>query len=110
MAAYFQATMELHPEHIDSFCQVMRRVMPIVEDAGWRLLDAFMQSTGRLNTAIDIWELPDMNHYERGLQALAEHSEFAEISAVLARAVQCETIVFMNRAPYLDARTQTVFI
>jgi NIPSNAP len=102
MPAYFQATIELHAEHVDSFCQVMRRIVPIVEAAGWKLLDGFLQCTGRLNTAIDIWELPDMNHYERGLQALAEHPDFAEISALLARAVQRETVAFMNRASYLS--------
>ena len=106
MAAYFQATIELRAEHVDNFCQVMRRIVPIVEDAGWELLDSFLQSTGRLNTAIDIWELPDMNHYERGLRALTEHPAFVEISAVLVRAVQRETIVFMSRAPYLDACRQ----
>lgn len=104
MAAYFQTTVELRAEHVESFCQVMRRIVPIVEAAGWKLLDAFMQSTGRLNTAIDIWELPDMNQYELGLQILTTHPEYAEIGAVLARAVERETIVFMNRAPYLDVR------
>jgi hypothetical protein len=106
MAAYFQATIELRAEHVDSFCEAMRRVVPIVEDVGWKLLDGFLQSTGCLNTAIDIWELPDMNHYERGLQTLVAHPAFAEISTVLTRAVQRETIVFMNRAPYLDACRQ----
>jgi hypothetical protein len=106
MATYFQTTIELRAEHVESFCQVMRRIVPIVEAAGWKLLDAFMQSTGRLNTAIDTWELPDMNHYELGLQTLMTHPEYAELGAVLACAVERETVVFMNRAPYLDAYRQ----
>lgn len=106
MAAYFQTTVELRAEHIESFCQVMRRIVPIVEAAGWKLLDAFLQSTGRLSTAVHIWELPDMNHYELGMQGLTLHPDFVAISAVLARAVERETIVFMNRAPYLGAHRQ----
>lgn len=110
MPAYFQATIELRVEHVDSFCQNMQRILPIVEGAGWKLIDAYLQSTGRLYTAIDIWELPDLNHYERGMQMLMTHPEYVEINAVLARAVERETIVFMNRAPYLDARTRTPWV
>ena len=104
MTTYFQATIELRGEHVELFCKNMReRVLPIVEGKGWKLIAAFIQSSGRFNTAIDIWQLEDLNHYERGLNALTTHPDYPIIAAALALSVERETVVFMNRAPYLSA-------
>ncbi len=75
--------------------------LPILEAAGWRLAGAFVQRTGRLNTVIDLWELEDFNHYDRGIRALTGHVDFAGIAATLAETVRNETIVFADRAPYM---------
>ena len=105
VTTYFQATIELRGEHVELFCQNMKeRVLPIVERVGWKLIAGFMQSTGRFNTVVDIWQLDDLNHYERGLQALTSHPDYPVIAAAIALAVERETVVFMNRAPYLPAQ------
>lgn len=62
-----------------------------------------MQSSGRLNTIIDIWQLDDLNHYDRGLQSLIAHPDYPVIAAAIALSVERETIVFMNGASYLPA-------
>lgn len=104
MTTYFQATIELRADRVELFCQNMQqRLLPIVESVGWKLIGAYMQSTGRLNTVIDIWELEDLNHYEHGLKTLTEHPDFPDIAAAIALAVERETLVFMNAAPYLPA-------
>ncbi len=101
MAVYFQATIELRAEGIAKFYQTMEIVLPIATAAGWKLRGAYMQRTGRLHTVIDIWELEDFNHYDRGLQAMARHARFPEIAAGLTESVERETTVFMDRAPYM---------
>jgi len=105
VTTYFQATIELRGEHVELFCRNMQeRLLLIVEGIGWKLIAAFMQSSGRLNTVVDIWQLDDMNHYERGLHALTTHPDYQVIAAAIALSVERETIVFMNRAPYLPAQ------
>ena len=102
MTTYFQATIELRAEHVELFCRNMQeRVVPVVEAIGWKLIAAFMQSSGRLNTVVDIWQLDDLNHYHKGMHALTSHPDYPQIAEVIAMSVERETIVFMNRAPYL---------
>ena len=101
MAVYFQATIELCAEGVAKFIQTMEVVLPIAQSAGWKLVGAYMQRTGRLHTVIDIWELEDYNHYDRGLQAIAKSPNFPQIAAALAETVERETTVFMDRAPYM---------
>jgi hypothetical protein len=101
MAIFFQATIELRAEGVSKFLQTMEIVLPIATAAGWKLKGAFLQRTGRLHTVIDIWELEDYNHYDRGLQAIAANARFPEIAAALAETVERETTVFMERAPYM---------
>ncbi len=101
MAVYFQATIELRAEGVAKFIQTMEMVLPIARSAGWKLVGAYMQRTGRLHSVIDIWELEDYNHYDRGLQAIAQSPNFPQIAAALAETVERETTVFMDRAPYM---------
>lgn len=100
MTVYFQATIELRAEFVQTFCQTMERTIPILEGAGWKLIGAYIQRTGRLHTAIDVWELEDYNHYDHALKVLTSHPQFAEIGAGLAKSIERETTVFMDRAPY----------
>jgi hypothetical protein len=101
MAVYFQATIELRAERVAKFYRTMETILPIVEKAGWKLAGAYTQRTGRLHTVIDLWELEDLNHYDRGLKALGGEKNYAEIAAALAECIERETTVFLDRAPYM---------
>jgi hypothetical protein len=96
-------TLAVRAAGLGAFCAVMAEAVTILEAEGWRLAGAYVQRTGRLNTVIDLWELDDMNHFDRGLQAFAAHPRFAAIKAVLDETVECETIVFARPAPYAHA-------
>jgi hypothetical protein len=50
---------------------------------------------------IDLWELEDLNHYDRGLKALGGEKNYAEIAAALAECIERETTVFLDRAHYM---------
>lgn len=101
MSVFLHVTLEVHTAGLDRFFKTMEDAVPILEGAGWRLRGAFTQRTGRLNNIIDLWELEDFNHFDRGFQALMSHPSFASIGAALAETVQSETIVFADRAPYM---------
>jgi len=101
MSTYLHVTLEVEAAGLARFHQAMGQALPILEGAGWRLAGAFVQRTGRLNTVIDLWELEDFNHYDRGIKALTGHAAFKDIAATLAETVRNETIVFADRAPYM---------
>jgi len=101
MSVHLHVTLEVHAAGMDLFVATMEEAVPILEDTGWKLRGAFTQRTGRLNTVIDLWELDDFNHFDRGIKALVGHPRFQSISKALAESVKSETIVFADRAPYM---------
>lgn len=101
MSVYLHVTLEVHAAGMALFIETMEEAVQILEEAGWKLSGAFTQRTGRLNTVIDLWELDDLNHFDRGIKALVGHPRFPSISKALAESVKSETIVFADRAPYM---------
>ena len=101
MARYIQSTLELRPGDMTRFNAVMSELVGIVEAEGWKLVTAVSQVSGRLHTAIDLWLIDDMNHYMKGISAVHAHPKFTEISKVLAKTIERETLVFGIRAPWV---------
>lgn len=98
---WMQSTLELRPGDAARFLAAMRDVVAVVEGEGWLLVTAFEQITGRLHTAIDVWRLPDLDAYTRGLAALRGHARFPDIAAALADSIERETVVLGTRAAWL---------
>ncbi len=101
MAIYIQSTLELKPGNMTRFNAVMIDLVSIVEAAGWTLVTAVSQISGRLHTAIDLWLVDDMNHYMTGVAALRADPRFDDIAKVLADSIERETLVFGVRAPWV---------
>ena len=100
LAIYFQSTIHVRSAGLQKFEKTMEKLVSIVEGTGWKLIGAYVQRTGRLNTVIDLWQLDDYNHYGLGLKHLTTHSDFPAIAAVLSETIEDETVVFMDKAPY----------
>jgi len=100
MSVFLQSTLEIRAAGFAQFCQTMDEIVGIVEEVGWRLDGAYVQRTGRLHTVIDLWELEDFNHFDRGIQAITGHARGEAIRAALADTVVSETVVFASKAPY----------
>ena len=101
MTILMQSTLELRGGDTTRFRETMKLVVETVEAEGWLLLPAIEQITGRLHTAIDIWRLPDLESYARGLAALRGHPRFAEIGEALAAAIERETVVLGVQASWV---------
>ncbi len=101
MSVHLHVTLEVHAAGMEKFCATMEDALAILEPIGWKLRGAFVQRTGRLNTVIDLWELDDFNHFDRGIKALGSHAKAKQILAALAETVISETVVFADRAPYM---------
>jgi hypothetical protein len=102
LSVFLHVTLEVKAAGMTAFCGALAEAKTILEAEGWSLAGAYVQRTGRLNTVIDLWELADMNHFDRGLQGFVAHPRFAEIKQVLDETVNRETIVFAAKAPYAD--------
>ena len=101
MSIYLQATIEPNVQGLPQLVEVLGEMVGILEAEGWRLAGAFEQRSGQLHTIIDLWELDDYNHYARGLQALSRHERFPAIAQALAAYIKKETVVFLDKAPYM---------
>lgn len=100
MSVFLQATLEVEAAGYMRFLETMSELVPIAESAGWKLNSAYMHRTGRLNTVVDIWELEDMNHMDRGFAALMGHPRFPVLQQALAETVRNETLVFLQKISY----------
>ncbi|WP_298675462.1 hypothetical protein [uncultured Sphingomonas sp.] len=101
MTIYMQSTLELRAADLTRFRTTMIELVAIVEAQGWHLVAAIEQITGRLHTAIDVWRLPDVDAYQRGLAALRGHDRFADMAAALGAAIERETVVLGTRASWV---------
>ncbi|MCW1384481.1 hypothetical protein OLX02_16795 [Novosphingobium sp. KCTC 2891] len=101
MTVYMQSTLELRAIDTTHFEAAMTELVGIVEAEGWHLVTAIQQISGRLHTAIDVWTLPDLGAYQRGLAALRSHARFADIAQQLAAAIERETVVFGVQAAWV---------
>lgn len=101
MSVFIHVTLEVKAAGFTRFVETMGQAVPILEGLGWKLTGGFVQRTGRLNTVIDIWELEDFEHFDRGLKAFVAAPGFLAIKAALDETVTSETIVFADRLPYM---------
>ena len=104
MTVYMQSTLELRPMEMPRFEEAMKELVAIVEQEGWHLVTAIQQISGRLHTAIDVWTMPDLGTYQRGLAAIRGHARFPDIGQRLAAAIERETVVFGVKASWVPER------
>jgi hypothetical protein len=97
---FMHVTMNLKYGALPRLFETMPKVKAIVEKAGWELCDALYFVNGRINSAVHIWKLRDMNHYMEGVERLSTHPDFPSLSASLAEIFDNEVIVFAQHAPY----------
>ncbi len=100
-AAVLHVTMKIRPGQMSRFIKVMVEVVPAMEERGWRLLGAWSNLIGRLDTVVDLWAVDDANAVGSTLSALAEHPEFGRWSQTLDDVVMEETLQLMLPVPYM---------
>lgn len=101
MSIWMQSTLELRGGDRSAFIATMKELVALVEAEGWYLVTAFEQMTGRLHTAVDVWKLPDLDAYARGLAALRASPRFPEMAKVLADSIERETVVLGATAAWV---------
>ena len=100
MPTYCVARIVIRYGKIAEFFDAMTRLVPIMEDNGWRLLASYQTIIGNIHEAYDIWELPNADAVGAGLAAAAGDPRFAELAPDLAAAVESETLSIVTKTPF----------
>jgi hypothetical protein len=82
------------------FTEAMSRLVPVMEEHGWRLQVSYQTIIGNLHEVYDIWEIPSANAVGPGLVAAATDSRFPEIGEALAASVETETLSVVVKSPF----------
>ena len=92
---YMTASIKLHPGKLPDFIALINKLTPVVAKHGWKLVGSYASIVGRLNTAVDFWELTDPNAVER---ALAD-PEFHKFAPRIAEIVEDEVLSVLTKLP-----------
>ncbi len=100
MPSYLHVTLKIRQGKMGLFNATLKEMVPVLEGEGWQLVGAWVTSIGRLNTVVDLWEMPDANAVASVLGAVGKHPEMRRWAAQLAESVEEETLQVMVKTPY----------
>jgi hypothetical protein len=92
---YLHASIKLRAGKLQDFVSLMNSLTPLVGKHGWKLLGSYATVVGRLNTVVDIWEVPN----EAAMQAAMSDSEMAKYASRIGEIIEDETLTLLNKLP-----------
>jgi len=92
---YLQASIKLYPGKQQDFIELVNGLIPVLAKHGWKLLGSYATFGGRLNTALDLWELPNPN----ALQAALSDPEMHKAGARISEIVEDEVLTLLTKLP-----------
>lgn len=92
---YLQASIKLRAGKLQDFVSLINGLTPVVAKHGWKLLGSYATAVGRLNTVMDLWELPN----EAALQAALSDSEMAKHQPRISEIIEDEVLTLLNKLP-----------
>jgi hypothetical protein len=92
---YLHAQIKLFPGKQQDFVKLLNTLMPQLHKHGWKLVGSFSALAGRLNTVVDLWELPDPN----ALQAVLTDPEFQKHGPTIHDIIEDEVLSVLTKLP-----------
>jgi NIPSNAP len=92
---YLQYSATLKAGRLQDFVSVLTSLTPIVAKYGWKLLGSYATVLGRLNTVIDLWELPD----ETAVQAAMADPEVAKHALRFGELTEDQSLNLVKKLP-----------
>ena len=81
---YLQASIKLYPGKQQDFVSLINELLPVVGKHGWKLVGSYAAIVGRLNTVVDLWEIPNTE----AVQAVLTDPEMAKRAHRIAEIVE----------------------
>jgi hypothetical protein len=101
MPMYVHATIKIKPGKIFEAYELLGKVVPEMEKAGWKLLAAYQGLIGQTSTIVDIWEVADANAVPALMASLAANPKMAEFGPrLLELMAEEEFLQLMVKTPY----------
>ena len=97
--AFMFAHIKLRPGKVQKFTEMLSGIAPLVEKHGWKLQGSYFNVIGRLNTVVDVWEIPDANAVQTTLEIASQDPEFQKWIPVIEECVEDETLQVMTKLP-----------
>lgn len=88
---YLQATIKLRPGKLQDFVSLLNSLAK----HGMRLLGSYASMVGRLNTVVDLWELPN----ESALQAVRSDAALQQYASRINEIIEDETSTLLTKLP-----------
>ena len=92
---YLQASIKLHPGKQQDFVNLLNDLMPSLNKHGWKLVGSFATAVGRLNGAVDFWEVPNAE----AVTSLLSDSEFQKHGKRISEIVEDEVLTLLTKLP-----------
>lgn len=98
--AYVFAHIKLRAGKVQKFTEMLNSLAPQLEKhGGWKLHGSYFNVIGRLNTVVDVWEVPDANSVQTTLEIASQDPEFQKWVPVIEECVEDETLQVMTKLP-----------
>jgi len=92
---YLQASIKLHPGKLEDFTKLINDLLPVVGKHGWKLIGSYAALVGRLNTVVDLWEIPNTE----AVAALLGDAEMQKHAHRIAEIVEDEVLTVLTKLP-----------
>ena len=92
---YVQASIKLRPGKLQDFTNLISELLPVVGKHGWKLVGSFATVVGRLNTVVDLWELPN----EAAIAAAMGDAELQKRGVKISEIIEDEVFTVLTKLP-----------
>ncbi|HTT75625.1 MAG TPA: NIPSNAP family protein [Candidatus Binataceae bacterium] len=92
---YLQASIKLHPGKLQDFTKLINDLLPVVGKHGWKLVGSYAALVGRLNTVVDLWEIPNTE----AVAAVLGDTEMQKHAHRIAEIVEDEVLTVLTKLP-----------
>jgi hypothetical protein len=97
---YMFANIKLRPGKLQKFTEMIGTLASVLEEkGGWKLHGSYFNSIGRMNTVVDVWEMPDANAVQSTLELASQDPTFQKLIPVIEECIEDETIQLMTKLP-----------
>jgi hypothetical protein len=92
---YLQASIKLRAGKLPDFISLLNDLAPAVAKHGWKLVGSYASVVGRLNTVVDLWEVPNAN----AIDAALADPEMQKAGPRISEIVEDETLTLLTKLP-----------
>ena len=92
---YLQASIKLHPGKQEDFVKLVNEVLPHAKRHGWKLIGSYGAVVGRLNSVVDLWEIPNAE----SVGAVLSDPEFHKFAPRIGEIIEDEVLTVLTRLP-----------